>query len=37
MPSMPPEMILILAPFAQLFSERVWLPAQILGNYSRKF
>ena len=30
MPSLPAEMILILAPFAQLFSERVWLPAQIL-------
>jgi hypothetical protein len=30
MPSLPAEMILILAPFAQLFSERGWLPAQIL-------
>ena len=30
MPSLPAEMILILAPFAQLFCERVWLPAQIL-------
>jgi hypothetical protein len=30
MPSLPVEMIVLLAPFAQLFSERVWLHAQIL-------
>ena len=30
MPSLPPEMILVLAPFAQLCSERVWLHAQVL-------
>jgi DDE superfamily endonuclease len=30
MPSLPPEMIVLLAPFAQLFSERVWLQAQVL-------
>jgi hypothetical protein len=30
MPSLPPEMILVLAPFAQLFSDRVWLHAQVL-------
>jgi hypothetical protein len=30
MPSLPPEMILALAPFAQLFSERVWVHAQVL-------
>jgi hypothetical protein len=30
MPSLPPEMIVLLAPFAQLFSERVWLHAQVL-------
>jgi hypothetical protein len=30
MPSLPPEMILVLAPFAQLFSARVWLHAQML-------
>jgi hypothetical protein len=30
MPSLPPEMIGLLAPFAQLFSERVWLHAQVL-------
>jgi hypothetical protein len=30
MPSLPPEMILVWAPFAQLFSARVWLQAQIL-------
>ena len=28
--SLPPEMIVLLAPFAQLFSDRVWLPAQVL-------
>jgi hypothetical protein len=28
--SLPPEMIVLLAPFAQLFSERVWLHAQVL-------
>jgi hypothetical protein len=28
MPSLPPEMIVLLAPFAQLFSARVWLHAQ---------
>ena len=30
MPSLPPEMIMLLAPFAQLFSDRVWLHAQVL-------
>ena len=30
MPSLPPEMIVLLAPFAQLFSERIWLHAQVL-------
>jgi hypothetical protein len=30
MPSLPAEMIVLLAPFAQLFSERVWLHAQVL-------
>jgi hypothetical protein len=30
MPSLPSEMIVLLAPFAQLFSERVWLHAQVL-------
>jgi DDE superfamily endonuclease len=30
MPSLPPEMIVLLAPFAQLFSARVWLHAQVL-------
>ncbi len=30
MPSLPPEMIVLLAPFAQLVSERVWLHAQVL-------
>ena len=30
MPSLPLEMIVLLAPFAQLFSERVWLHAQVL-------
>jgi hypothetical protein len=30
MPSLPPEMILVLASFAQLFSERVWWHAQVL-------
>ena len=30
MPSLPPEMIVVLAPFAQLFSERVWEQAQVL-------
>ena len=30
MPSLPPEMIVLLAPFAQLFSDRVWLHAQVL-------
>jgi hypothetical protein len=30
MPSLPPEMIVVLAPFAQLFSDRVWLHAQVL-------
>jgi DDE superfamily endonuclease len=30
MPSLPPEMIVLLAPFAQLFSERVWGHAQVL-------
>jgi hypothetical protein len=29
-PSLPVEMIVVLAPFAQLFSERVWLHAQVL-------
>ena len=30
MPSLPAEMIVLLVPFAQLFSERVWLHAQVL-------
>ena len=30
MPSLPPEMIVVLAPVAQLFSDRVWLHAQVL-------
>jgi hypothetical protein len=30
MPSLPPEMIVVLAPFAQLFSNRVWRHAQVL-------
>src|SRR5262245_13086530 len=30
MPSLPAEMIVLLAPFAQLFSDRVWLYAQVL-------
>jgi hypothetical protein len=30
MPSLPPEMIVLLAPFAQLFSARVWSHAQVL-------
>jgi hypothetical protein len=30
MPSLPAEMIVLLAPFAQLFSARVWLHAQVL-------
>ena len=30
MPSLPPEMIVVFAPFAQLFSDRVWLHAQVL-------
>jgi hypothetical protein len=30
MPSLPAEMIVLLAPFAQLFSERVWGHAQVL-------
>jgi DDE superfamily endonuclease len=30
MPSLPTAMILVLAPFAQLFSDRVWLHAQVL-------
>ena len=30
MPSLPPEMIVLLVPFAQLFSDRVWLHAQVL-------
>ena len=30
MPSLPTEMIVLLAPFAQLFSEGVWLHAQVL-------
>ena len=30
MPSLPPEMIVLLAPFAQLFSDRVWRHAQVL-------
>ena len=30
MPSLPAEIIVVLAPFAQLFSERVWLHAQVL-------
>jgi hypothetical protein len=30
MPSLPPEMILVFAPFAQLFSDRVWRHAQVL-------
>ena len=32
MPSLPAEMIVLLAPFAQLVSERVWLHAQVLGR-----
>jgi len=30
MPSLPVEMIVLLAPFAQLFADRVWLHAQVL-------
>lgn len=30
MPSLPSEMIMLLAPFAQLFADRVWLHAQVL-------
>lgn len=30
MPHLPQEMILLLAPFAQLFSQRIWLHAQVL-------
>jgi hypothetical protein len=30
MPALPPEMIVLLAPFAQLCSDRVWLHAQVL-------
>jgi DDE superfamily endonuclease len=30
MPSLPPEMIVVFAPFAQLFSDRVWVQAQVL-------
>jgi hypothetical protein len=30
MPSLPPEMIVVLAPFAQLCSDRVWGHAQVL-------
>jgi len=30
MPSLPAEIIVVLAPFAQLFSERVWVHAQVL-------
>jgi hypothetical protein len=30
MPSLPPEMIVVLAPFAQLFAERVWHHVQVL-------
>jgi hypothetical protein len=30
MPSLPSEMIVVFAPFAQLFSDRVWRPAQVL-------
>ena len=30
MPSLPAEMIVLLAPFTQLFSDRVWLHAQVL-------
>jgi DDE superfamily endonuclease len=30
MPSLPPEMIVVLAPIAQLFSARVWVHAQVL-------
>lgn len=30
MPSLPAEMIVLLAPFAQLFSDRVWFQAQVL-------
>ena len=30
MPSLPPEMIVVFAPFAQLFSDRVWRHAQVL-------
>ena len=29
--SLPPEMIVLLAPFAQLFSDRVWLPCPSAG------
>ena len=31
MPSLPPEMIVVLAPFAQLFSDRVWVPCPSAG------
>jgi hypothetical protein len=30
MPSLPPEMIVVCAPFAQLFSDRVWRHAQVV-------
>ena len=30
MSSLPAEMIVLLAPFAQLFSDRVWVHAQVL-------
>ena len=30
MPSLPPEMIVVCAPFAHLFSARVWRQAQVL-------
>ena len=30
MPSLPPEIIVGLAPFAQLFSDRIWRHAQVL-------
>ena len=30
MPSLPVELIVLLAPFAQLFSDRVWRHAQVL-------
>jgi hypothetical protein len=30
MPHLPAEIILVFAPFAPLFSERVWWPAQVL-------